>query len=324
MRILVTGGSGYVGSHAVRELAEAGHEVAIYDDLSTGHRKLSQGFELIEGDIGDTARISKALEGKDAVIHFAGSAYVGESVENPRKYFRNNVESGLKLLDAVLASAVRNFVFSSTCATYGVPRELPISEDSPQIPINPYGATKLFFEHALAAYSVSNGLNYASLRYFNAAGAHPDGTIGEYHNPETHLLPLALKAALGTAPAIKVFGDKLDTADGTCVRDFVHVTDLGTAHVKAVEHLAAGRPSFCANLGTGQGTSIKELLAVVERVSGRPVPHQYVDARPGDPPSLYADCSRAKSILGWSAKFSLEDIVSTAWNWEQKLPDCML
>lgn len=324
MRILVTGGSGYVGSHAVRELAAAGHEVTIYDDLSTGHRRLSQGFELIVGDIADTARISTALEGKDAIIHFAASAYVGESVQNPRKYFRNNVESGLKLLDAVLASDVRTFVFSSTCATYGVPRELPISEDSPQVPINPYGATKLFFEHALAAYGVSNGLKYACLRYFNAAGAHPDGTIGEFHNPETHLIPLALKASLGTAPPLKVFGQKLDTPDGTCVRDFVHVTDLGTAHVKAVEQLAAGGESFCANLGTGQGTSIKELLAAVERVSGRHVPHQYVNARPGDPPSLYADPSRAESILGWRARFDLEKIISTAWNWEQKLPACML
>lgn len=320
MRILVTGGSGYVGSHAVRELAAAGHEVLIYDNLVTGHRKLSQGFELVEGDIGDTDKVQKCLKGKDAVIHFAASAYVGESVEKPRKYFRNNVESGLKLLDAVLASDVRNFVFSSTCATYGVPRQLPISEDTPQEPINPYGASKLFFEHALAAYNVSHGLRYAALRYFNAAGAHPDGTIGEYHDPETHLIPLALKAVLGTKPLLKVFGCDLHTPDGTCVRDFIHVSDLGSAHVKAVEYLANGGNSLQANLGTGRGTSIKEVLATVEKVTGKPVPHEFVDARPGDPASLYADPGRAREILGWSARFSLEEIVSTAWNWEQRLP----
>lgn len=320
MRILVTGGSGYVGSHAVRELAAAGHEAVIYDNLSTGCRKLSHGFELIEGDISDTEKVSSCLKGMDAVIHFAASAYVGESVQNPRKYFRNNVEAGLKLLDAVLASDVRNFVFSSTCATYGVPSKLPISEDSPQAPINPYGATKLFFEHALEAYSVSRGLKYAALRYFNAAGAHPDGTIGEYHDPETHLIPLALKARLGTKPALKVFGENLDTPDGTCIRDFVHVSDLGTAHVKAVEYLAGGGSSLRANLGTGNGTSIKQLLEMIQSVTGEPVPHEFAEARPGDPPILFADPSTAKKVLGWSPRFNLEDIVSTAWKWEQGLP----
>lgn len=320
MRILVTGGSGYVGSHAVRELAAAGHEAVIYDNLSTGCRKLSQGFELIQGDISDTEKVSLCLKGMDAVIHFAASAYVGESMQNPRKYFRNNVEAGLKLLDAVLASDVKNFVFSSTCATYGVPGKLPISEDSPQVPINPYGATKLFFEHALEAYSASHGLKYAALRYFNAAGAHPDGTIGEYHNPETHLIPLALKARLGTMPALRVFGENLDTPDGTCIRDFVHVCDLGTAHVKAVEYLAGGGSSLRANLGTGNGTSIKQLLEMIQSVTGEPVPHEFAEARLGDPPILFADPSTAKKVLGWSPRFNLEDIVSTAWKWEQCLP----
>jgi UDP-glucose-4-epimerase GalE len=320
VRILVTGGSGYVGSHAVRELAAAGHEAVIYDNLSTGCRKLSQGFELIEGDIGDTEKVSSCLKGMDAVIHFAASAYVGESVRNPRKYFRNNVEAGLKLLDAVLASDVRNFVFSSTCATYGVPGKLPISEDSPRVPINPYGASKLFFEHALQAFSDSHGLKYAALRYFNAAGAHPDGTIGEYHVPETHLIPLALKARLGTMPPLKIFGENLDTPDGTCVRDFVHVSDLGTAHVKAVEHLAGGGSSLRANLGTGKGTSIKQLLEMIQTVTGKPVPHEFVEARLGDPPILYADPSTAKKVLGWIPRFDLESIVSTAWKWEQGLP----
>jgi UDP-arabinose 4-epimerase len=319
MRILVTGGSGYVGSHAVRELAGAGHEVVIYDNLSTGSRRLSAGFDLIEGEIADTARLSKCLEGIDAVVHFAASAYVGESVANPRKYFRNNVECGLKLLDAVLASAVRMFVFSSTCATYGVPRELPISEGCPQVPVNPYGASKLFFEHALSAYGESHGLRHAILRYFNAAGAHADGSIGEYHDPETHLIPLALKAALGTAPPLTVFGRYLNTADGTCVRDFIHVTDLGSAHVKALEYLAHGGDSIRLNLGTGVGTSILQLLATVKKVTGKEVPHRFADARAGDPPILYADPRKAREVLGWSTRIGLEEIVSTAWNWERKL-----
>lgn len=319
MRILVTGGSGYVGSHAVRELAAAGHEVVIYDNLSTGVRKLSQGFELIEADIADTVRLSKCLRDADAVMHFAASAYVGESVENPRKYFSNNVESGLKLLDAVLASPVRIFVFSSTCATYGVPRQLPIPEDCPQQPVNPYGASKLFFEHALSAYGSSHGLRYAILRYFNAAGAHRGGAIGECHNPETHLIPLALKAVAGTRPPLTVFGKDLDTPDGTCLRDFIHVSDLGAAHVMALEHLAKQHDSIRLNLGTGVGTSILEVLQVIKKVTGKEVPHNFADARAGDPPILYADPRKAGEVLGWRTQIDLEEIVSTAWNWEQKV-----
>lgn len=319
MRLLVTGGSGYVGSHAIRELAGAGHEVIVYDNLSTGFQLLSEGFDLIEGDIADTAKVSKCLRGIDAVMHFAACAYVGESVENPRKYFRNNVESGLKLLDAVLASPVRMIVFSSTCATYGVPRQLPISEDCPQEPVNPYGASKLFFEHALSAYATSHGLRYAALRYFNAAGAHPSGDIGECHNPETHLIPLALKTILKTKPPLTVFGKDLKTPDGTCVRDFIHVSDLGSAHAKALEYLSNGGSSIGLNLGTGKGTSILQVLETIKRVTGKEVPYQFADARTGDPPSLYADPKRAREILGWEAKFSLENIVSTAWNWEQKI-----
>lgn len=240
MRVLVTGGSGYVGSHAVLELSAAGHEVTIYDNLSTGHRRFSDGYELIEADIADEARLAKALARVEAVMHFAASAYVGESVANPRKYFRNNVEVALKLLDAVLASRVRMFVFSSTCAIYGTPQTLPITESNSREPINPYGATKLFFEHALAAYAVSHGLRSVSLRYFNAAGAHASGTIGELHEPETHLIPLTLRAALGTAPPLTIFGRDLNTPDGTCIRDFIHVSDLGEAHVLALEYLARG------------------------------------------------------------------------------------
>ena len=321
MRVLVTGGSGYIGSATVRELAENGHKVIIYDDLSTGHRKLSKGFELIEGDIADRSKILPALKRVEAVIHFAASAYVGESVANPRKYFRNNVESALALMDSVLESDVRIFVFSSTCAVYGTPQFLPISEYSPKDPINPYGATKLFFERVLSAYSVSHGLRFAALRYFNAAGTHPLGTIGEIHNPETHLVPLAIRAALGMTPPLTVFGQNLDTPDGTCVRDFVHVADLASAHVKALEYLSRGGPSVELNLGTGSGSSIKHLIREIEEVSGRSVPHVYAPPRPGDPPSLFADIQKAKETLHWQSKYDLRQIVTGAIRWEENLAE---
>jgi UDP-glucose-4-epimerase GalE len=320
MRVLVTGGSGYVGSSAVRALAAAGHDVLIYDNLSTGHRKLSAGFELIEGDIADRDKLAPLLKRVDAVLHFAASAYVGESVHNPRKYFHNNVESSLALMDAVLASQVRIFVFSSTCAVYGVPESLPIVETSPRNPINPYGATKLFFESVLAAYSVSHGLRYAALRYFNAAGAHPGGEVGEIHDPETHLIPLAVRASLGTAPPLTVFGSNLDTPDGTCVRDYIHVSDLASAHLKALHYLAGGGPSLALNLGTGKGTSIAELLGLIEQVSGRKVPFVFAPPRAGDPPVLLADATRAKQVLGWTAQYDIRQIVASAVQWEQNLP----
>lgn len=319
MRVLVTGGSGYIGSATVRELAQNGHNVIIYDDISTGHRKLSKGFELIEGDIADRSKILPALKRADAIIHFAASAYVGESVTNPRKYFRNNVESALALMDSVLESDVRMFVFSSTCAVYGVPQSLPISECSPKEPINPYGATKLFFERVLSAYSVSHGLRFAALRYFNAAGTHPIGTIGEIHNPETHLIPLAIRAALGVTPPLTVFGQDLETPDGTCVRDFIHVADLASAHVKALEYLAEGGMSVQLNLGTGTGTSIKRLIREIEELSGRTVPHVYAPARPGDPPSLFADAQKAKEVLDWQPQYNLQQIVAGAIRWEENL-----
>jgi len=320
MRVLVTGGSGYVGSSAVRELAAAGHQVLIYDNLSTGNRRLARGFELIEGDIADKEKLAACLKQTDAVMHFAASAYVGESVQNPRKYFSNNVESALALMDAVLASNVRMFIFSSTCATYGIPNTLPIIESSPQRPINPYGATKLFFESVLAAYATSHGLRYAALRYFNAAGAHPCGQIGEIHDPETHLIPLALKAMLGTAPALRIFGNTLNTPDGTCIRDYIHVADLAAAHCKALDHLAAGGSSLTLNLGTGKGTSIGELLTVIKEVSGREVPHCYVEPRAGDPPVLYSSPEKAHQILGWKAQHDIRSIITSALFWEEKLP----
>lgn len=319
MRVLVTGGSGYVGSHAVRALHAAGHEPVILDNLSTGLRRLSNGFTLVEGDIADSRKLAPLLDGVDAVLHFAASAYVGGSVAEPRRYIRNNVESAIKLLDAVLASRVRIFVQSSTCAVYGVPAELPIRESSPREPINPYGATKLFLEQVLAAYSAAYGLRHAVLRYFNAAGAHPDGSIGEVHRPETHLIPLALKSVLGSAPPLQVFGSRLNTPDGTCIRDFVHVADLASAHVLALEYLRSGGPSISLNLGTGRGTSVAELLAMVKSVAGREVPHEFVDARPGDPPALIADPSLSGKVLGWKARYGLREIVSSAWEWERRL-----
>ena len=306
MKVLVTGGAGYVGSHAVRELLAVGHDVLVYDNLSTGHRELVDGVPLIVADVADRAPLLRALRGVDAVMHFAASAYVGESIENPRKYFHNNVQSALKLADTVLDSDARLFVFSSSCATYGVPQRLPIKESFPKNPISPYGVTKLFLEQVLSAYQYSHGLQHMCLRYFNAAGAHPSGEIGEYHDPETHLIPLALKAVLGTAPGLKVFGKDLPTPDGTCIRDYIHVSDLAKAHVKALEYLARGGESIALNLGTGTGTSIGSLLAAIKKITGQEVPHELVAGRRGDPPALYADPSLARRVLDWAPELDLE------------------
>jgi UDP-arabinose 4-epimerase len=316
VKVLVTGGAGYVGSHAVRELAAAGHEIVIYDNFSTGHIEFCEGFLVVRGEIGDRELLSEALEDVDGVIHFAGSTYVGESMLSPRKYFRNNVEDALQLLDAVLASNVRIFVFSSSCAVYGIPHRLPIAESSRKEPINPYGVTKLFFEQMLSAYESSHGLKHVCLRYFNAAGADKNGTIGESHHPETHLIPLALRAVTGTAPPLKIFGSDLATPDGTCIRDYIHVSDLGRAHLKAVEYLAKGGRSVSLNLGTGQGTSIISLILAIERMVGRRIPREFAASRPGDPPALCADASLAKVVLDWEPKFDLMAILESAWTWE--------
>jgi UDP-glucose-4-epimerase GalE len=315
MIVLVVGGAGYIGSHAARTLRRHGHEVIVYDNLSTGHKLLANGFELVEGDIADRPRLSRAMQHADSVMHFAAHAAVGESVENPRKYFHNNVEAGLTLLNTCLDCGVRRFIFSSTCAVYGEPLKMPISENTPRLPVNPYGVSKMFFENALEAYDRAYGLRFASLRYFNAAGADESGEVGELHQPELHLIPRALLAAMGETPELELFGTDYPTPDGTCVRDYIHVNDLAEAHALALRELAGGSDSMALNLGTGRGHSVKEVLDKVEQVTGRKVPKRVAPRRPGDPPALVADPQLAEKRLHWRAARSLDDIVSTAWNW---------
>jgi len=313
----VVGGAGYIGSHAARVLQRKGYEVIGYDNLSTGFRELAEGFELIVGDISDSAKLAAVLRRCDAVMHFAAHAYVGESVENPRKYFRNNVTGALALLDAVMESRVRKFIFSSTCAVYGNPVKVPITESNPRQPVNPYGATKLAFENALESYSHAYGLRFVSFRYFNAAGADESGKIGENHHPETHLIPLIFQAIQGKRAALEIFGDDYSTPDGTCVRDYIHVNDLADAHVLGLEYVSKAE-SAALNLGTGKGYSVHEVVAAVEKVTGHKVPTHIGPRRAGDPAELVADPSRAERSLNWKAKRSLEEIIASAWKWAQK------
>ena len=320
MVVLVIGGAGYIGSHTARALKRAGHEVVIFDNLSAGYESLAAGFELIKGDVLDHDALAKVMPRAQAIMHFAAFAYVGESVTNPKKYFHNNVEGGLALLNTALEFGVKKIVFSSTCAVYGEVHEVPIAENIPRQPVNPYGVSKMFLEYALEGYSRAYGLRYASLRYFNAAGADESGEIGELHDPETHLIPLALRAAAGTGPELQIFGSDYPTPDGTCIRDYVHVNDLADAHVKALDYLAAGKESFAANVGTGRGNSIKEVLAAVEQATGKRVPHKMGPRRPGDPPALVANPAKAQALLQWKATRSLNDIVATAWKWMQRNP----
>ena len=308
--VLVTGGAGFVGSHACKALWRAGYTPVTYDNLSRGHADAVKWGPLVIGETGDKALLVRTIRehGVEAVMHFAGFAYVAESMHHPEMYFRNNFSDPLSVLDAMVETGVKNIVFSSTCATYGIPQKAMIDEDHPQAPINPYGDSKLMFERAVRWYGEIRGLKWVSLRYFNAAGADLDGELLENHEPETHLVPLAIRAALGGKP-LSVMGGDYPTEDGTAVRDFVHVVDLADAHVKALEYLDAGRSPTAFNLGTGRGHSVKEIVAAVERVCTRPVPHVISDRRPGDPAVLVADAVKMRTATGWEPKHSRLDVI---------------
>jgi len=322
VKVLVTGGAGYIGSHAVRELRDAGHAVTVLDDLSAGRRAaVPRDVTLMEGDLADPGTLSRALEGAEAVVHFAGLISVGESTRRPLRYHQHNTGKGLALLGAMEERGVRRLIFSSTCATYGMPVRVPIDEDHPQAPINPYGRTKLAFEGALRDVAGAGALRAVALRYFNAAGCHPDGTLGEDHQPEEHLIPLAIDAALGRRPGLVVNGEDYDTPDGTCIRDFIHVQDLARAHVVALQALADGDPFRAFNLGTATGHSVREVLRSVERVGGRKIPTTGGARRPGDPPRLVASADRIRRELGFQPKtVELDAIVESAWRWRVDHP----
>lgn len=316
--ILVTGGAGYIGSHVCKVLAGAGFEPVVYDNLLRGHRDTVRWGTLEVGDMTDETRLHEVFERHRpaSVMHFAALTYVGESVSDPASYYRNNVVGTLALLAAMRRFGVGTLVFSSTCATYGNPVRLPLTEDHPREPVNPYGSSKLMVERILTDYSMAYGLRSAVLRYFNAAGADPDGEIGEDHDPETHAVPLAIMAALGKAPPFQVFGTDYPTPDGSAVRDYVHVLDLAEAHLAALTYLLNGGATDAFNLGTGSGTSVLDLVASVERVGGRVVPVVHAARRPGDPPVLVADARRAVEVLGWQPRYpAIDEIIRTAWSW---------
>ncbi|GMO43845.1 MAG: UDP-glucose 4-epimerase GalE [Termitinemataceae bacterium] len=323
--ILVTGGAGYIGSHTVRELRDAGHTVWVYDNLSEGHKEalvpsIIAEDHFIQNDINDAATLDNFFSKNkiDVVMHFCAHAYVGESVVNPEKYYKNNVAATLNLLGVMKQHNVNRFIFSSSCATYGEPKYIPIDENHPQDPISPYGETKYFVERILKSYSKAYGLNFAALRYFNAAGAHPDGSIGESHRIETHLIPLVLKTLTGEKKDIIVFGSDYETADGTCIRDYIHVCDLAAAHRLAMEYICSTQHDALINLGTGSGVSVKEVISICEKVTGKKVPVVVQGRRVGDPAVLTANSSMAERLLGFKpAHPDIHDIIKTAWYWEQ-------
>ncbi|BBC25380.1 UDP-glucose 4-epimerase GalE [Pseudanabaena sp. ABRG5-3] len=320
--ILVTGGAGYIGSHAVKTLQQVGYEVLILDNLVYGHKDIAEtlGAELIVGDTNDRLLLDKLFCDRQisAVMHFAAYAYVGESVTQPDKYYRNNVVGTLSLLEAMVAANIKSFVFSSTCATYGVPQQTPITEDHPQSPINPYGATKLMVERILQDFDVAYGLKSVIFRYFNAAGADPEGSIGEDHNPETHLIPLVLQTALGKREAITVYGIDYPTPDGTCIRDYIHVNDLAEAHVLGLQYLLKGNQSEIFNLGNGNGFSVQEVIDAAKQITGKPINVVFGDRRAGDPPALVGSSEKARTILNWQPKYAdINLILQHAWQWHQ-------
>ncbi|MDI6871445.1 MAG: UDP-glucose 4-epimerase GalE [Bacillota bacterium] len=323
MRVLVTGGAGYIGSHVVKALRAAGHDVAVVDNLSRGHRLAVGDVPLIEADLLDRPALDWlfATYPVEAVLHFAALSLVGESQEQPGRYALNNVGGTVTLLEAMVAAGCPLLVFSSTAAVYGAPARMPITEDCPLEPTNTYGETKLFVERMLRRFDTAYGLRSISLRYFNAAGADPDGELGEDHEPETHLIPLVLGAALGQRPAVEILGTDYPTPDGTCIRDYVHVTDLAEAHLLALTALASGAPTAAYNLGNGQGFSVREVIAAAERVTGRAIPVREGPRRAGDPPSLVASSDRAEAELGWRPRYGdLEAIIGTAWEWHRRHP----
>lgn len=320
--ILIVGGAGYIGSHLNKEISKKGIETVIFDNLSYGHRDFIKWGTYEQGDLGNIENIRSVFRKYpiEAVMHFAAFTYVGESVEDPQKYYMNNVKNTLNLLQVMLEENVKYFVFSSTCATYGNPVEIPITENHPQNPINPYGKGKLMVETVLKDYSDAYGLKYASLRYFNAAGADPDGEIGELHDPETHLIPLILDVAAGKREDVKIFGTDYDTPDGTCIRDYIHVTDLAEAHILALEYLQKGSESDVFNLGNGNGFSVKEVIETAKEVTGKDIKAVEADRRPGDPPVLVGSSKKAKETLNWNPKYDeLSKIIETAWKWHKSI-----
>lgn len=322
MRILVTGGAGYIGSHTVRHLLNRGHQVTVLDNLSEGHPAAVPAECLHVGDLKDADYLDHLLliHRIEAVIHFAACAYVGESITDPAKYYKNNLVYSLMLLEHVRRHGIRKFVFSSSCATYGVPHQVPISELEPQQPINPYGQTKLAFERALADYAQAYGIGAVALRYFNAAGAAADGSIGEDHDPETHLIPLVLQVALGQRPRVDIYGTDYPTPDGTCIRDYIHVEDLAAAHALALEQIPPGAWR-AYNVGIGQGSSVREVIRLAEKVTSKTIPFQECPRRPGDPPVLIADAQKIRQELGWQPRFpTLQAMIETAWRWHQSHP----
>lgn len=320
-KVLVVGGAGYIGSHMVKDLLDTGYDVITLDDLSTGHRELLPGGEFIEGGLGDTVLLDNLFSTHtiSAVMHFAAFSLVGESVEKPLKYYRNNMAATAELLDSMIRHNVKRFIFSSTAAVYGEPVEIPITESHPRNPTNPYGASKIAVERMLKDCDSAYGLKYISLRYFNAAGADKSGKIGERHRNETHLIPLALEVATGRRENIKIFGANYPTPDGTCIRDYIHVSDLTGAHLLALKSLLSGGNSAVYNLGNNRGYSVREVIELARKVTGRPIPAIEADKRPGDPAILIASSDKIKKKLGWKPKYEdLETIIKTAWKWHQK------